>query len=78
MAVQTFFDISFRDAEASQKVARGIRTIHFEAKLAPSVALCKAHIVEHGCGVKQLRIKHQALPLRGQGSPKVDPSGMVK
>ena len=29
-----FLDVSFRNAVASQKVARGIRTIHFEAKLA--------------------------------------------
>jgi hypothetical protein len=35
-----FLDISFRDAAALQKIARGIRTIHFEAKLAPSVAFC--------------------------------------
>jgi hypothetical protein len=27
-----FLDISFRDAVALQKVACGIRTIHFEAK----------------------------------------------
>jgi hypothetical protein len=31
-----FLDISFRDAVALQKVAHGIRTIHFEAKLASS------------------------------------------
>jgi hypothetical protein len=29
-----FFDVPFSDAVASQKVARRIRTIHFEAKLA--------------------------------------------
>src|SRR5215467_9588192 len=73
-----FLDISFGDAVASQKVTRGVRTIHFEAKLAPSVTLCKADVVEHGCGVKQFRIKHQALPLPSQGAPKVDPNGVVK
>ena len=34
--------------------------------------------MKHGSGVKQLPIEHQALSLPGQGSPKVDPSGMVK
>jgi hypothetical protein len=35
-----FLDISFRDAVALQKVAHGIRTIHFEAKLASSGVFC--------------------------------------
>ena len=71
-------DVSFGDCVGSQKVACGIRTIHFEPKLALPGALRKAEVVKHSCGVKQLRIKNQTLPLPGQRTPKVDPIGVIK
>src|SRR4051794_9129249 len=73
-----FLDLPFRDAVATHKIARCVRTIHLEAKLAPSVALCEADVVEHGCGIEQFRIKGQPLPLAGEGTPEVDAGGMVK
>jgi hypothetical protein len=35
-------------------------------------------IMEHGRRVKQFRIKHQSLPLRGQGTPEIQARGMLK
>lgn len=63
---------------ASQEIPRGVRTVHFEAKLPLAVALCEPDVVEHGCGVKQLRIENQAVPLPALGGPEEHPRGMVK
>src|SRR5262245_11483069 len=73
-----FLDVSFRHPMASKKIACGVRAVHLEAQLTFVVAVRDADSVEHGSGVKQLRIKRQAVPFSGQSTPEIDPRGMVE
>ncbi len=53
-------------------VACRIRPIHLEAKLALRVPVREPDVVEHRCGVKQLRIERQIPPRGEQSAPEIN------
>ncbi len=71
-------NVPLGDAMALEEVAGGVGPVHLEAVIRARVRGGKAHVVEHGAGVKQLGIEAEAATLAGERAPVIDAARVMK
>jgi hypothetical protein len=63
---------------APQEIAGDVGAVHLEALIGAGVLRSKAHIVKHGAGVEEFRIKAKTAALAGKRAPVIDSARVVK
>jgi hypothetical protein len=61
-----------------QELPRSVRTVDLEAIDFTIVLTGQAHVMEHGSGMSQPRIKSEASPSPGRRTKVIDAAGMVE
>jgi len=71
-------DLALGDTMTAEEVTGSIGAVDLEALMRARVREGKAHVVEHGAGVKELRIEAEAAALAGERAPVIDAARVME
>jgi hypothetical protein len=71
-------DVPLGDTMAPEKVSRDVGAVHLEALMRARMRGGKAHVVEHGAGVKEFGVEAEAAALAGERTPVIDAARMTE
>jgi hypothetical protein len=71
-------DVALGDAMALQEIAGDVGAVDLKAFICAGVLRGEAHVVEHGAGIKEFRIKAETAPLASECAPVIDAARVMK